>query len=114
MFSDRVRRRLEDIVGDAARAQQFLADMDLTAFERDDRTMLAIERLLQRVTEATIHIGAADMARIGSDIPVAKLRAFGNLLRHQYAEVDAGVVYTIATRDLPVLAAAAARALASE
>lgn len=113
MSSDRVRSRLEDIVHDAARAQAFLADMDVAALMMDQRTLLAIERLLQRITEATIQIGADEMARMMPDIPARQLRSFGNLLRHQYADVDAGVIHTIVTDDLPLLAAAAARALAA-
>jgi len=113
MFSDRVRSRLDDIVNDAARAQTFIGDMDVDTFVADQRTLLAVERLLQRVTEATIQIGMQEMARIAPGVAARKIRDFGNFLRHQYADVDARVIYTIVREDLPPLAEAASRALAA-
>ena len=111
MYSDRVTRRLQDIVDDAATLERLLTGIDADAFVGDDRTVLAVERLLQRITEAVIPIGADDMARIAPAISARQVRDFGNLLRHQYADVDSRVVYTVARENVPMLAAAAIRAL---
>lgn len=111
MFSERTRLRLQDIVEDAGRIATFLGDMDPAAFQDDERTMLAVERLLQRVTEAVVQIGSTDMDRIRPDLPVRTIRAFGNILRHQYRTLDVELVYRVARDHVPPLAAAAARAL---
>ena len=111
MFSERIRARLEDIVQDVARAQAFLDGMEVIALAADERTMLAIERLLQSITEPTVQINSDEMARIAPDAPARQVNDFGNLLRHQCSDIDPGVVYTIVRDDLPPLAIAAARAL---
>jgi hypothetical protein len=113
MFSERVRTRLQDIVDDVDRVGKYLGDVDADGFVRDEKTVLVIERLFQRITEAVIQIGADDMARIGGDIPIAQIRGFGNRLRHDYRDIDPRLLFTTARTQLPALRAAAMRALES-
>ena len=111
MFSDRVRLYLADIVDDADRLEGFVHGLTIEAFEADEKTVLAVERLFQRITEAVIQIGTDTMRDIGDDIPVARIRAFGNRLRHDYRAIAPLLLLQTAQEDLPLLRAVAARAL---
>ncbi len=111
MFSERTARRLRDIVDDADHLRRFLDGLSFGSFEADLKTVLAVERLLQRITEAVIQIGPEEMTSIGPDIPVAKIRAFGNRLRHEYQDIERALVFSIARDDVPRLRDAAMDAL---
>jgi uncharacterized protein with HEPN domain len=80
--------------------------MDLAAFEEDRRTYDAVERCLERISEA-----AAKLGDLMPDQPWQKIRAFGNVLRHEYDAIREDMLFEIATKDLPGLCAAAVEAL---
>ena len=114
MPSKRSADRLRDIIEDAARIERFIDGMTLSDFNASERTIFAIERLLQRITEAAIQVDPGDAQLLGPDMPVAKMRALGNRLRHQYRDLDRAVIFDIARIEVPALAAAAEIALDSE
>ena len=60
MPSDKPARRLEDIVENAQAIQRYVAGMDVTAFAKDQKTYDAVERCLERISEAAAKLG--DMA----------------------------------------------------
>lgn len=111
MFSERTRLFLADIVEDADRVTAFVDGLDADALGTDERTLLAVERLFQRITEAVIQIGSEDMVRIGPDLPVRHIRGLGNRLRHDYRNIDPELLLRIARDELQALRAAAERAL---
>lgn len=111
MFSERTRLFLADIVEDIDRLVGFVDGMDAEALDADERTLLAVERLFQRITEAVIQIGPEDMARIGPDLPVRHMRGLGNRLRHDYRNIDPELLLRIARNELPALRAAVEKAL---
>ncbi|TKD53304.1 HepT-like ribonuclease domain-containing protein [Sphingomonas baiyangensis] len=111
MFSSRTALRLRDIVEDVDRITTFLGDASLDVFVADEKTLFAVERLLQRITEAAVQIDPDEAASIGPDLPVAKMRALGNRLRHEYREVDRRVIDEIARNELPALRAACVAAM---
>ncbi len=111
MLSRKAALRLRDIIDDAGRIATFIDGMNLHEFREDERTLFAVERLLQRITEAAIQIEPDDAVHIGSDLPIAKMRALGNRLRHEYRHVDAGIIFEIARIEVPLACAAAERAL---
>lgn len=55
--------RLQDIVDNIDRIESYLAGCDFDAFARDDKTIDAVERCLQRLTEAVIRIGPERMPK---------------------------------------------------
>lgn len=112
MPSRRTILRLGDIIEDADRVATFIDGMSLVEFLAHERTIFAVERLLQRITEATIQIDAEDAALIHG-IPFAQMRAFGNLLRHEYREIDRSVIFEVARIEVPLVRAAAELALES-
>lgn len=103
MSSRRTELRLRDIVEDAARIEHFLGKMTTAEFRAEERTLFAVERLLQRITEAAVQIPADESARIGFQPPTEQMRAFGNRLRHEYRDIDPAIVFDIARVEIPAL-----------
>jgi len=111
MLSRRTILRLQDIIDDADRIATFIDGMSVHEFRADERTIFAVERLLQRITEAAIQIELEDVGRLGPDLPVAKMRALGNRLRHEYRHIDAGIIFDLARIEVPLARVAAELAL---
>jgi ribonuclease HepT-like protein len=59
--------------------------MDLVAFMEDQKTHDAVERCLERISEAAAKLGELAPA-LAPDQPWQKIRALGNRLRHNYDE----------------------------
>jgi uncharacterized protein with HEPN domain len=55
--SDEALLRLEDIVENAQAIQRYLAGMDVTALAKDQKTYDAVERCLERISEAAAKLG---------------------------------------------------------
>jgi len=109
MLSDRVIGRPRDIIDDADRIGIFIDGMSASEFIADERTIFAIERLLQRITEAAIQITATGAEIEG--LPIAQMRALGNRLRHEYGEIDRKQIFDLARIDVPQVRVAAELAL---
>jgi uncharacterized protein with HEPN domain len=108
--SDKPTRRLEDIIENAQSIQRYVAGMDATAFEKDQKTCDAVERCLERISEAAAKLG--DLA--GSFVPGQpwqEIRALGNRLRHEYDTIRADRLWDIVQINLPPLCAACKEAL---
>jgi uncharacterized protein with HEPN domain len=90
--------------------QSYVVGMDRAAFEADSRTRDAVERCLERLSEAATKLGVhAD--ELAPGMPWPAVRAFGNVLRHAYDQVDPARIWEIVTGDLPLMAVAAEAAL---
>ena len=111
MSTDREALRLRDIVENIARIDGYVAGMDFGAFAADAKTVDAVERCLQRITEAVIKIGPERMAAISPQTPVDAVRGLGNALRHDYDGVDLEVIWTTIRESLPALSEDCLRAL---
>ncbi|MEH3034945.1 MAG: DUF86 domain-containing protein [Sphingomonas adhaesiva] len=110
-LSERAKSRLRDMIEDADRVATFIDGMSVHTFAADERTIFAVERLLQRITEAVIQIPADEAVRLGPDVPVAKMRAFGNRLRHEYRNIARDIIFDLARIEVPLIRAAAELAL---
>jgi hypothetical protein len=55
--SEKLARRLEDITDNVQAIQRYIAGMDLDAFEKDSKTYDAVERCLERSSEAAAKLG---------------------------------------------------------
>jgi uncharacterized protein with HEPN domain len=84
--------------------------MDLAEFVRDYKTYDAVERCVERISEASKKLGnvAEDLC---PEIPWPQVRAIGNLLRHEYDRIDRTRLWYMVERDLPPLKAAVTAAL---
>jgi len=104
MSSNRERDRLLDIVENAQYVADYLNGMGFKQFAGSRMTVDAIERCLQRITEAVIRIGEERIAAIAPEIPFHALRGLGNRLRHEYEMIDHEIIYAAAVNDVPRLA----------
>ena len=84
--------------------------MDFEAFRSDPKTVRAVERSLQIISEAAIRLG--DKAQsLCPGVPWNEIRGIGNWLRHQYDKVDLQTVWHTASVDVPRLKASVETAL---
>jgi len=108
--SSRPEIRFLDILDNIRLIQSYVEGMDRVAFDADSRTRDAVERCLERLSEAATKLGAqADEFAPG--LPWVAVRAFGNVLRHAYDQVDPKRIWEIITTDLTPMAEAAEAAL---
>ncbi len=103
---------LTDILDAIVAIEQFTQDMDLDGFRQDPKTIAAVERKLQVISEAAVRLGEQAEA-LCPDLPLRDIRGIGNWLRHQYDRVDIETIWNTLARDLPPLKAAVHRALNS-
>jgi uncharacterized protein with HEPN domain len=106
-------QRLADIIENIDLAAAFIGDRGLETFLDDALRLAAVERCLQRITEACIKIGPDRMGLIAPDQPFARIRGFGNMLRHGYDNLDPSIIWLTVREDLPSLREACVRALAA-
>lgn len=101
---------LHDIANAIAEIRQFTINMDAAIFRADPKTIAAVERKLQVISEAAVRLG--DQAEIlCPGLPWREIRGIGNWLRHQYDQVEVDSIWRTVTADLPPLESAVLRAL---
>jgi len=101
---------LRDILESISKIEMFIAGFDFVEFGNDEKTVAAVERKLQLITEAAFRLG--DQAEVlCPGIAWRNIRGMGNWLRHQYDRVDLETVWNTVTIDLPNLKAAVAQEL---
>ena len=105
MPSDKPARRLEDIVENAQAIQRYVAGMDVTAFAKDQKTYDAVERCLERISEAAAKLGDLALSLVPGQ-PWQEIRALANRLRHEYDAIREDRLWDIVQIDLPPLCAA--------
>ena len=92
--------------------EEFTAGIDFESFREDPKTVAAVERKLQMISEAAIRLGE-DAELLVPGLPWRNIRGLGNWLRHQYDSVDLETIWNTIQDDLPPLKAAVERTLAS-
>lgn len=112
MPSERLRSRFEDIRENIARIERFTGGHDSASFAQDEKALFAVLHALLIISEGARKLGD-DAASLAPEQPWPAIRAIGNILRHQYDEVDPAVIWRIVRDDLPSLRAAVERALAA-
>lgn len=110
MPSDKPARRLEDIVENAQAALRYTSGMDEVAFDGNRLVYDAVERCLERISEAAAKLGELAPALV-PDQPWREIRALGNRLRHDYDEIRGERLWDIVRADLPPLCKACEEAL---
>jgi uncharacterized protein with HEPN domain len=108
--SEKPAQRLTDIVENALAIMRYTAGMDEAAFEQNRLVYDAVERCLERISEAATKLGDSAPILL-PDQPWRAIRALGNRLRHGYDEISQDRLWEIIQSDLPSLHADCEQAL---
>lgn len=96
-------QRFEDILANIARIEKHTAGIgDETAFEENHLVYDAVERCLERISEAAKKLGSVAEA-LCPEISWPKIRGLGNVLRHEYDRVAEIRIWYVVQDDLPQL-----------
>ena len=101
---------LHDIDASIDLIQSFVEGMDFDAFCNDRKTVAAVERMMQIISEAAIRLGE-EAERLYPGLPWRNIRGLGNWLRHQYDDLDREIIWNTIQEDLPKLKDAVFRAI---
>lgn len=99
-----VSNSLADIVENIKRIQGYVVGLEKNEFEKDDLKRDAVERCLQRISEAAVRLGEQAIVLMPQH-PWDDVRGLGNHLRHAYHRVSVDVIWDTICRDLPPLLA---------
>lgn len=92
--SERPAQRIEDLIENAAAIEGYIAGLEFAEFERDKKTRDAVERCLQRISEAASKLG--DLAELlMPEQPWRNIRDLGNRLRHEYDRIRVAELWEI-------------------
>jgi uncharacterized protein with HEPN domain len=105
--------RLTDIIEAIERIQGVLKNISLETFENDWQRQWLVERGVEIISEASRH-RTDDLKKRNPEIPWQKVAGIGNVLRHNYENVAAAVIWKLAQADLPILEKACRAELATE
>ncbi|MDO6413737.1 DUF86 domain-containing protein [Sphingomonas sp. BIUV-7] len=108
---ERARDWIGDIVENAARIARHVDGLDFDGFIANELVRDAVERCIERITEAAVRLGPERLARIAPETALHQVRGLGNMLRHEYDRVNVRVIWDTVTTDLPPLRAACEAAL---
>jgi uncharacterized protein with HEPN domain len=107
------RDRLEDILEAIDRIQSYTAGMGNSSFEADQKTIDAVVRNIIIIGEAAGMV-SEEVSSQHPELPWHQMRGIRNVVVHQYAEVDASILWETIRRDLPPLKANLRKVLDSE
>jgi uncharacterized protein with HEPN domain len=102
MRSRPVETPLRDILHHLDLAASFVAGLDYATFRDDLRTVFAVTRCLEIISEASRRLPNELKAR-HSSIPWSRMAGAGNVYRHDYENVAAQYVWATVQRELPLL-----------
>ena len=81
---------------------EFIGEMDFSAYQRDEKTQAAVERKMQILTEAVIRLEMEGPDAF-PEIDWKARRGTCNFLRHSYDRVSDEIVWNTVRDDLPLL-----------
>lgn len=111
MPSEKPGRRFQDILDNIERIERFTADVDFADFVAQEHVVYAVLFALLIISEAARKLGE-QATRLAPDQPWSDIGSIGNVLRHQYDDVDPEVIWSIVRRDLAPLKRSVQQALA--
>jgi uncharacterized protein with HEPN domain len=111
MHSDAASAALRDVAYHIDIATRFATGFDYDAFRADLRTVYAVTRCLEIISEASRRLPDEMKARYPT-IAWKDIAGAGNIYRHDYEDVSAQQVWETVQIDLPPLRDAIARELA--
>ena len=107
MLSNKARLALFDIRENGKLACEFVAGLTYEEFERDRRTLYAVTRALEIISEAARRLPPELQAR-HPRLPWRAIMGVGNIYRHNYDNVAEQQVWRTVRESVPSLLAAVA------
>jgi len=92
--------RLRDILESARLIATYVRDVSKAAFQSNSEKQDAVVRRIENIGEATAHLSEETRVEI-PELPFRKMRGMRNIVAHDYANVDVGIVWEIATIYIP-------------
>jgi uncharacterized protein with HEPN domain len=105
MPSERVLQALRDILENAKLARSFVAGLDYPGFSTDRRTVYAVTRCLEIVSEASRRLDEDIRAR-HPELPWRAIMGAGNIYRHDYDSVAEALLWRTVNHSLTPLISA--------
>ncbi len=113
MLSERGRRALLDMLENATAAQDFVQGLTFEAFAADRRTLYAVIRCLEIISEASRRVDAPTVD-LYPHVPWRQMADAGNVYRHRYDNISARLVWRTILDRLPDVIAVCQAELTSE
>jgi uncharacterized protein with HEPN domain len=104
---------LRDILRYIDHAEKFVAGFDWPTFHSDEKTVFAVTRCLEIISEASRRLPAEVKARHPS-IDWRGMAGAGNVYRHDYDDIEIQLIWHTVMLALPPLRAAVEQELARE
>lgn len=102
MPSEKPARRLRDIIENANAIARYTQGLDATDLEENAMVCDAVERCLERICEAVAKLGDQAAVLLPGQ-PWHKIKAFGNVLRHEYGDIVRDRLWDVVQNDVPPL-----------
>lgn len=102
MPRDRSADLLNDILGFIDRIESWTPSNPEISAGTDEKTLYAVLHALQYIGEAVSRL-PADVTNLAPHIPWTRIRAMRNLIAHDYAGIEAAIVWQTVGRRLPEL-----------
>jgi uncharacterized protein with HEPN domain len=110
--SSRPKDRINDVISNIDKIGGYTAGLDLDGYMAAPGMVRdAVERCFQRISEAAVKLGSDLDARY-PNAGWRQARSIGNVLRHDYDEIENPTIWFAIIQDLPKLRAAAVAELA--
>jgi len=93
---------LWDMLAAARETVAFMAGSDYNGFMRDRMMLLAVERTLGIIGEASTRV-SPELRAAHAEIPWSKIKGLRNVLAHEYENIDYRKLFKTATEDVPAL-----------
>ena len=97
-----VNLRLGDMIEAAERVREVVGDLSLEAFEADWQRHWLVQRGMEIISEASRHLPPEIRTR-HPEVPWRKVAGIGNVLRHDYENIAAPILWKLVREDLPQL-----------
>jgi uncharacterized protein with HEPN domain len=101
---DRSRQAIQDMLDNARLAMDFAAGREADDVQADLRTLYAVIRCLEIISEASRRVAPAVQARHPA-LPWRAIAAAGNVYRHEYDNLTPDLVWNTVRRSLPAVIA---------
>jgi uncharacterized protein with HEPN domain len=102
MSSKNSEQRLRDVLDNIEAIQIFTARMDFAAFSADRKTLYAVTRALEIISEASRRL-PDDLKQRHKDVDWIAVAAAGNVYRHEYEAVDEMQLWNTVQHELGAL-----------